>query len=179
MRKTHKNLDFFRPLQVWSNMSKIHKFRPFSTTVGMLNHMWKNYTRVMNKFLKHLYIKSLEFFRPLQVWSNMSKIHKFRPFSNHCRYGKPHVKKLYKINEQVLGTFVYQNLEFFRPLQVWSKIWQIHKFKPSPPTVGMIYHIRKNYTREMNKNLGIFVHKSLDIFRPLQVWSNIVTNTQI
>ena len=25
----HKNLDFFRPLQVWQNMSKIHKFRPF------------------------------------------------------------------------------------------------------------------------------------------------------
>ena len=43
MQKTfvHKNLDFFRPLQVWSNMSKIHKFRPFPTTVGIVNQMQK------------------------------------------------------------------------------------------------------------------------------------------
>ena len=53
----HKSLDIFRPLQVWSNMSKIHKFRPFPTTVDMVNYMRKNYTRVMNKFLEHLYIK--------------------------------------------------------------------------------------------------------------------------
>ena len=38
-------------------MEKIHKFRPVLTTVGMVNHMQKNYTIVMNKFLDHLYIK--------------------------------------------------------------------------------------------------------------------------
>ena len=38
-------------------MSKIHKFRPFPTTVGTVNHRWKNYTKDMNKFLEHLYIK--------------------------------------------------------------------------------------------------------------------------
>ena len=37
----HKSLDIFRPLQVWSNMSQIHKFRPFPTTVDTLNQMRK------------------------------------------------------------------------------------------------------------------------------------------
>ena len=37
----HKSLDIFRPLQVLSNMSKVHKFRPFLTTVDMVNQMRK------------------------------------------------------------------------------------------------------------------------------------------
>ena len=51
----HKSLDFFRSLQVLSNMSKIHKFRLFPTTIGTVNNMRKTH-------------KNLDFFRPLQVW---------------------------------------------------------------------------------------------------------------
>ena len=75
-----------------------------------------------------MYIKILDIFRPLQVWSNMSKIHKFRPFCNHCRYGKPDAK-------------THKNLDFFRPLQVWSNMLKIHKFRPFPTTVDMVNHM--------------------------------------
>ena len=77
----------------------------------------------MNKFLETFVHKNLDFFRPLQVWSNMSKIHKFRPFPTTVGM-KPHAKKLHTRNEQILGTFVHKNLDIFRPLQVWSNMSQ-------------------------------------------------------
>ena len=61
-------------------MSKIHKFRPFPTTVGMVNHMQKNYTIVYEQILGPFVYKSLDILRSLQVLSNISKIHKFRLF---------------------------------------------------------------------------------------------------
>ena len=83
----------------------------------------------------------------------MSKIHKVRPFCNHCRYSKLHAEKVPITKEQIRQTFEHKNLDFFRPLQVWQNMSKIHKFRPFPTTVGMIYHIQKNYTREMNKIL--------------------------
>ena len=85
-KNTYENLDIFQATAgMVKHVTKYTKFRPFPTTVGTVNHMRKNYTKDNEQILGTFVHKSLDFFRPLQVWSKVCKnIHKFRPFLNHC-----------------------------------------------------------------------------------------------
>ena len=92
--------------EVWSNMSKIHKFRfrPFPTTVGMVNHMCKKLHKSNEQILGTFVHKNLDFF---QTTAGIVK----------------HVKK-------------YTNLDFFQPLHRYDHSGKNNKFRPVQKTVG-------------------------------------------